>query len=1024
MLRIALHALIACVATLFLVICGLVVGLFIRLQMGPLDLAPVQHLIASGIQAELPPQWQVSWDHSELAWDGATKNIVVHLQNQKILDEQAQPVLQIKEARLTAHLLHLLAGHWVPRDVWLTGLHLNLNLDPALLRADNPQPKDKTQQKPLKLDEILQMVWRDVHSVHVNDADLLITMGDAPPLALRELNVEALRQHQQVQMVLTAKRQVYTTQDSNDFTLRYDYDLQHKLSKANLGITNIYFADVMAYLKDVPALTELAKIDWQVPLNIRLAGKETGQEKTRNWQWDFKVKLASGFIAVPEQLPYAIAVEACELDGQLLPVVKVAVQNCQLHMPHGPMNTTLQAQQQGERWLVKTAIAQANVEDLDYFWPPSIAPGGYRWLKANMQQGLVDQIKIDLVYDPAVPSEIASMAGGFQMHNVTTKFLKPLAPITNANGFAVLKDDALTFTIERGQYLDQTIGATKLYMTKLFADLPILEIDTELSGPLATLLQGVNHAPYYLINYPWLPDHTFSRMQGNYTGKLNMKLPMLADLQMKDLVYDASGSVENITWDKFYKDLPLRAPQADFHLTPEIFSIKGEVGVGELLAKVDWQQQKGKAPSQQGTAKGQTNGQQLADLGLPVENYLTGNFPWQANLQQQGNGPMRLNLQADLTPVAIQFSANNIIKTSGQNGRLALQAVINDHNTQLQNIQLTSPQINVRGNVQLSENGALQNLNLNPLRLGAHTDARVQGNNQQWQIRGNSLDLTPLMQQQSPAQANEKTDNLHPAQQLDLQTGQLWFGADLPIDQPHILLARRQNQAWHQIDITGTVGKEAAPLNLHWQPDQNGQKLNANIANLGLALRAFGLTDKVVDGQLTATGTGQAGTELQADTDITLTNFKIRNMPLLARIISATSPSGLLNLLNGSGLGFDELQTKVKYRADQIALQVGKMHSAALGLTFGGLINSANNALDIKGTVVPFYALNHLISQIPLLGDILAGADDAVVGASYHATGKLDDPDVSINPLSALTPGFIRDLFFASSEDEPTQPEK
>jgi hypothetical protein len=34
-----------------------------------------------------------------------------------------------------------------------------------------------------------------------------------------------------------------------------------------------------------------------------------------------------------------------------------------------------------------------------------------------------------------------------------------------------------------------------------------------------------------------------------------------------------------------------------------------------------------------------------------------------------------------------------------------------------------------------------------------------------------------------------------------------------------------------------------------------------------------------------------------------------------------------------------------------------------------------------------------------------------VFAASYTLAGPLENPDVSVNPLTALTPGFLRGLF-------------
>jgi hypothetical protein len=68
--------------------------------------------------------------------------------------------------------------------------------------------------------------------------------------------------------------------------------------------------------------------------------------------------------------------------------------------------------------------------------------------------------------------------------------------------------------------------------------------------------------------------------------------------------------------------------------------------------------------------------------------------------------------------------------------------------------------------------------------------------------------------------------------------------------------------------------------------------------------------------------------------------------------------------------------------------------------------------LDIQGTIVPAYTLNSIIGNIPLLGSLLLGGEgQGLFAANYRATGSAADPQVSVNPLSALTPGFLRRLF-------------
>ena len=56
--------------------------------------------------------------------------------------------------------------------------------------------------------------------------------------------------------------------------------------------------------------------------------------------------------------------------------------------------------------------------------------------------------------------------------------------------------------------------------------------------------------------------------------------------------------------------------------------------------------------------------------------------------------------------------------------------------------------------------------------------------------------------------------------------------------------------------------------------------------------------------------------------------------------------------------------------------------------------------------------LNSILGNIPILGTLLTGEKGSgVFAATYRAEGSLEDPKVSVNPLAALTPGFLRNIF-------------
>ena len=105
-----------------------------------------------------------------------------------------------------------------------------------------------------------------------------------------------------------------------------------------------------------------------------------------------------------------------------------------------------------------------------------------------------------------------------------------------------------------------------------------------------------------------------------------------------------------------------------------------------------------------------------------------------------------------------------------------------------------------------------------------------------------------------------------------------------------------------------------------------------------------------------------------------------------------------------------------------------RAYGPALGLTAKGSFDFESDQTDFRGTIVPAYTVNRILGEIPLLGPLLTGGEgEGVFAATYWAKGKLGDLDVSVNPLAALAPGFLRSLFSGSSigmDEEGALPEK
>jgi hypothetical protein len=98
----------------------------------------------------------------------------------------------------------------------------------------------------------------------------------------------------------------------------------------------------------------------------------------------------------------------------------------------------------------------------------------------------------------------------------------------------------------------------------------------------------------------------------------------------------------------------------------------------------------------------------------------------------------------------------------------------------------------------------------------------------------------------------------------------------------------------------------------------------------------------------------------------------------------------------------------------RIEMHDGVIYGQQVGTTMEGVIDTVNDRVSMTGTFVPAYGLNNLFSKIPIFGVILGGgSNEGLFGVNYRISGPASAPVLTINPLSAIAPGFLRKIFGA-----------
>ncbi len=137
-------------------------------------------------------------------------------------------------------------------------------------------------------------------------------------------------------------------------------------------------------------------------------------------------------------------------------------------------------------------------------------------------------------------------------------------------------------------------------------------------------------------------------------------------------------------------------------------------------------------------------------------------------------------------------------------------------------------------------------------------------------------------------------------------------------------------------------------------------------------------------------------------------NFKVQEVPLLAKILTLASLQGIADLLTGEGVRFTDFEMIYSNKGDLMTIHEIYAIGPALSIMIEGYVES-KKLISLRGTLVPATTINRTISSIPLIGDLLVGkkVGEGVFGVSFKIKGPPKNLKTKVNPIKTLTPRFI-----------------
>jgi len=145
-----------------------------------------------------------------------------------------------------------------------------------------------------------------------------------------------------------------------------------------------------------------------------------------------------------------------------------------------------------------------------------------------------------------------------------------------------------------------------------------------------------------------------------------------------------------------------------------------------------------------------------------------------------------------------------------------------------------------------------------------------------------------------------------------------------------------------------------------------------------------------------------------SNSKLIIDNFKVKEIPVLAKLLALASLQGIADLLTGEGIRFTDFEMNFTNKNKLMKIQELYAIGPAISILIDGYIEE-DNIISLRGTLVPATTINRSIASIPLIGDLLIGkkVGEGVFGVSFKVKGPPKKLETTVNPIKTLTPRFI-----------------
>lgn len=498
--------------------------------------------------------------------------------------------------------------------------------------------------------------------------------------------------------------------------------------------------------------------------------------------------------------------------------------------------------------------------------------------------------------------------------------------------------------------------------------------------------------------------------RGTITAQVAVKLAIARVMPENSSSYTINADLANFAADKMLLGQKIEASALKVSASADGYQIKGDAKVNGTPASLELRKQTGR-PEAELRMHAVIDDAGRRRLGMDVGSAITGSIPVKISGKINDSGKDDgLNVEADLTPVKIDNLFPGWTKPAGRPARATYTMLRTGKSTRIDELSIDGSGATIRGSVELdgSTNDVISaNFPVFALSDGDRVSLKADRSGDgvlHVSMRGDIYDGRNFVKSSLAGSSMDKSRQKQADIDLDVKVGTVAGHNGETLRGLDLRMSRRGGRI-RGFHMTSKIGRDT-PFNgdLRVRSRDNHQVVYFETDDAGALFRFTDMYPRMYGGQMwlamdppTQEQSPQIGT-------LYIRRFAVRGEPTLDKIVS-----GAPNSRGSTGVDFSEMRAEFTRFAGKMSIRDGIVRGPLVGATVEGNIDYIRDDVHLRGTFVPFYGLNNMFGQIPIVGLFLGGGNkEGLVGLNYEAVGPPGAPRITVNPVSAIAPGLLR----------------